>query len=162
VIHSEQGVSGAFSPDGSRLVFPVLVRGAIGQEFYTHLEMFDFTLQGGLPVTGTPDTPVEDAFAAWSPDGTRLALARRYLDDRFTAGQQIYLLEVVSGEVTPLVVDPAYTHASIHWDPTGRRIIFQRFSLVESGAQPEIWMLDLRSGELTRIAQNAYLPAWLP
>ncbi len=162
VIHSEQGVSGTFSPDGSRLVFPALVRGAIGQEFYTHLEMFDFTLQGGLPVTGTPDTPVEDVLAAWSPDGSRLALARRYLDGRFTAGQQIYLLDVVSGEAAPLVVDPAYTHAGIGWDSTGQRIVFQRFSLVESGAQPEVWVIDLRSGELTRTAENAYLPAWLP
>ena len=42
IIDSTAGVSGAFSPDGSKLVFPVLVRGAIGQEFYTHLEMVDF------------------------------------------------------------------------------------------------------------------------
>jgi Tol biopolymer transport system component len=162
IIDSTQGVSGAFSPDGSKLVFPVLVRGAIGQEFYTHLEMLDFDTQSDTLITGERDAAVEDAFAAWSLDGTKLALARRYLDSRYTAGRQIYLLDLASGDVTPLVVDPAYNHAGIHWDSTGRRIVFQRFSLTGEEAVPEVWVYDLDTGELTQIADNAFLPAWVP
>ncbi len=161
IIDSTAGVSGAFSPDGSKLVFPVLVRGAIGQEFYTHLDMVDLVGQGGGLVTGERDAPIDDAFAAWSPDGTRLALARRYLDSRYTAGRQIYLLDLTSGDVTPLVVDPAYNHAGLHWDSDGRRIVFQRFSLGESGALPEVWVYELATGDLIRVADNAALPAWV-
>jgi Tol biopolymer transport system component len=160
VIDSAQGVSGIFSPDGSKLVFPVLVRGAIGQEFYTHLDMVDFETLSNTRVTGERDMPVEDASAAWSPDGTKLALARRYLDTRYTVGRQIYLLDLASGSVEPLVVDAAYNHAGIRWDSAGRRIVFQRFSLAGPDAVPEVWVYDLDTGELIRVAENAFLPAW--
>lgn len=161
-ISSEPGASGTFSPDGSKLVYPVLVRGAIGQEFYTHLDMVDFETQASTPISGEIDAPVDDAFAAWSPDGTKLALARRYLDTRYTEGKQIYLLDLETGTVAPLVVDPAYNHAGIRWDASGQRIVFQRFSLAETGAQPEVWAYDLTTDELTLIAGDAFFPAWLP
>jgi Tol biopolymer transport system component len=161
IIDSTAGVSGAFSPDGSKLVFPVLVRGAIGQEFYTHLEMVDFVGQSGGLVTGDRDAPIDDALAVWSPDGTRLALARRYLDSRYTAGRQIYLLDLTSGDVTPLVVDPAYNHAGLHWDSAGRRLVFQRFALTEPDALPEVWVYDLDTGALIHVADDAFLPAWV-
>ncbi len=161
IIDSTTGISGAFSPDGSKLVFPVLVSGAIGQEFYTHLEMVDFVGQAGGLVTGDRDAPIDDAFAAWSPDGTKLALARRYLDSRYTAGRQIYLLDLTSGDVTPLVVDPAYNHAGLRWDSAGRRLVFQRFALAEADALPEVWVYDLDTGALTHVADDAFLPAWV-
>jgi Tol biopolymer transport system component len=160
IINSSVGASGAFSPDGTRLIFPVLVRGAMGDEFYTHLEMVNFETQSGESISGEPDAPIDDAFAAWSPDGARLALARRYFDSRYTAGKQIYWLDLATGEVTPLVVDPTYNHAGMQWDETGRQIVFQRFSLVTPNARPEVWVYDLESGALTPIAENAFLPAW--
>jgi Tol biopolymer transport system component len=161
IIDSTAGVSGAFSPDGSKLVFPVLVHGAIGQEFYTHLDMVDFVGQSGGLVTGDRDAPIDDAFAAWSPDGTQLALARRYLDSRYTAGRQIYLLDLTSGDVTPLVVDPTYNHAGLRWDSAGRRLVFQRFALAEPDALPEVWVYDLDTGALIHVADDAFLPAWV-
>lgn len=162
ILDSELGVSGAFSPDGRRLVYPILERGAIGLEFYTHLEMVDFDAQTVTRLSGQPETPVEDGVAAWSPDGSRMVITRRYLDERFTNGKQLYLMDVESGDVTPLVVDAAYTHAAPAWDTAGQRIVFQRFSLIEPGALPEIWTLDLSTGEPVLAAENAFLPAWAP
>lgn len=162
LLGSLSDVSGAFSPDGSRLVFPVLVRGLIGQSFYTHLHIADVTTGDRTRASGPEDTPVEDAFAAWSPDGARLVVARRYLDDRYTAGKQIYALDVTTGAVQPLVVDAQYTHAAPQWDAAGRRIIYQRFDLLTPGAQPEIWVYDTMSGDAALVATNAFFPAWLP
>ena len=62
----------------------------------------------------------------------------------------------------PLVVDPAYNHGALRWDASGRRIVFQRFSLSTAGARPEIWTVDVDTGALELIAENAYLPAWVP
>lgn len=162
IIDSGPGLSGTFSPDGRRLVYPVLERGAIGVEFYTHLEMVDFDTQTRTRLSGQPETPVEDGFAAWSPDGSQMVITRRHLDERFTSGKQLYLMDIESGDITPLVVDAAYIHAAPTWDAAGQRIVFQRFSLIMEGARPEIWMLDLPTGMLTLIAQNAFLPAWVP
>ncbi len=162
VIETAQGVVGQFSPDGNRLVYPVLARGLIGQQFYTHLEMADLDTLSRRSISGGDDTPVEDSGAVWSPDGTRLAVARRYLDGRYTNGKQIYLLDPDTGEAEPLVVDPAYNHSAIRWDASGRRIVFQRFSLGGAGARPEIWTVDVETGALEQVADNAFLPAWVP
>jgi Tol biopolymer transport system component len=159
---SEPGDTGAFAPDGTRLVYPFLVRGALGQEFYTHLALADLNADTQASLSGEQDAPVEDAFAAWSPDGTRLALARRYLDERYTAGKQIYLLDVSSGAATPLIVDAACTHAAPQWDPSGRWIVYQRFALNDPNAQPEIWVFDTQTGQTQLLAENAFFPAWLP
>ncbi|MBN2304996.1 MAG: hypothetical protein JXQ72_10985 [Anaerolineae bacterium] len=166
VIASRQGVTGYFSPDGRQLVYPVLVRGALGEQFYTHLELADLDTGIRRRLSGPEDAAVEDSLAVWSPDGTEMILARRYLDARYTGGMQLYWLDVESGDVAPLVEDAAYTHAAPCWavdgTPGNAQIIFQRFSLVESSAQPEIWSLDVESGALTEIAANAFLPGCLP
>jgi peroxiredoxin len=89
-------------------------------------------------------------------------VTRRYLDDRFTPGKQLYLLDPETGEAQPLVVDAAYYHAGARWDPTGERIIFQRYPLHQAGALPSVWTVDLGTGELKQVAENAMLPQWLP
>lgn len=161
-IESLESVNGQFSPDGTRLVYPVLVRGALGPQSYRHLAMADFETDSLTRLSGPEDTPVEDIAGMWSPDGTRLVIARRYLDERFTTGTQLYLLDVASGAVTPLVVDGLYNHAAVRWDPSGRRVVFQRFPLTEANGLPSVWMVDVASGELTQIAARAVMPAWLP
>lgn len=162
IIESMQGTTGQFSPDGTRLVYPVLVRGAWSQEFYTHLEMVDFETEQRTRLSGPEESPVEDGYAVWSPDGQSLLVARRYLDERFTPGKQIYRLDVATGEAEPQVVDASYNHSAMQWDAVGRRIVFQRFPVESQAGRPEIWTYDTETGELVQVAANAFLPAWVP
>ena len=159
VIESMQGEVGRFSPDGTRLVYPVMDRGAQGLQFYTRLEVADFEAVTRTRLSGNES--VEDNAAAWSPDGTRLLVARRYLDERYTAGNQLYVLDLARDETVPLVVDDAYTHAGAHWDASGRLVVFQRFALDAADAEPEIWTYDTATGTLTLVAEGAFLPRWL-
>ena len=69
---------------------------------------------------------------------------------------------MATGEVAPLLGDAAYTHAAPQWDATGRFVLYQRFARAEADAQPEVWVLDTHTGEARLLAQNAFLPAWLP
>ena len=162
IIPSQVGGAGVFSPDGGRLVYPVLVRGAAGEVFYTHLEMVDFAAGERTRLSGEPDAGVEDGGAAWSPDGTRLVVARRYLDDRYTLGRQLYLLDPTSGDVEPLVVETDFTHAAMHWDASGRYVVYQRFSVLDPDTQPEVWLVDVATRETRQVAPDAFFPAWLP
>ena len=50
----------------------------------------------------------------------------------------------------------------MRWDASGRRIVFQRFSLGGPGARPEIWTVDVKTGAMEQVADNAFLPAWVP
>jgi len=162
MIESLVGVVGHWSPDGKKLIYPEITRGSLGSEFYTTLEITDFETMTRVPLGDPGGIPVDDGDGVWSPDGQWLLVTRRYLDNRYTPGKQLYLLDPEMGEAQPLVVDAAYYHAGAHWDPSGERIIFQRYPLQQAGARPGVWMVDLATGELRQVAENAMLPQWLP
>jgi len=62
-IESLEGTAGLFSPDGARLLVPVLVRGALGEAFYTQLELVDLAQGERARVSGDVDAPIEDTGA---------------------------------------------------------------------------------------------------
>jgi|FLYN01.1.fsa_nt_gi Tol biopolymer transport system component len=165
LIPSRYGSTGALSPDGTRLVFPELIFD--GSQARSHLQIADLTTREFSALTPTEE-PIDDDMAAWHPDGQRIAIARRYLDDRWTRGRQIYLLNVENGSVEPLVVDGQYANGWFSWDPNGRQLVIQRFPELDASGQPnsagqaEIWTYDLASGELKRVAVNGFFPRWLP
>jgi len=162
-IENLQGLVGEFSSDSEKLVYPILVRGAIGSTFYTQLEMVDLVAQQRSIVTGESNAPIEDVDGFWRPNHpSQLAVIRRYLDDRYTDGKQIYLLDLENNIAEPLVVHADYTHSSLQWSADGNLIVFQRFNLHEQGARPEIWVYNLLTEELTLVASDAFLPDFTP
>jgi Tol biopolymer transport system component len=161
-IETMQGMVGWWSPDGQNLIYPVMVQGLKGSEYYSQLEMASLDTGSITRISGPEDAPVEDTEGAWSPDGQHVAIARSYLDNRYTLGKQIYLFDLATGDVQPLVVDTAYYHAGLHWDAAGQRLVFQRYPLQQPGARPSIWVYDLATGQLQQVAENAMMPQWIP
>lgn len=162
-IESLQGVVGVFSPDARYLVYPILVRGAIGAQFYTHLEMVDLQANQRTALTQGAEDSFEDSNGAWRPNyPNQMAVSRRYFDNRFTDGSQIYLLHTDTLEAEPLVVDGDYTHGSLMWSPDGNLLLMQRFNRVEQGARPQIWLYSPLTDELSLIADDAFLPSFVP
>lgn len=160
------GTSGSLSPDGTRLIYPdvTLIEGQ-GTRSYLLLAELDSGAQTNL---SSPDDPIEDGRALWNPDGTQIALARRYQDERHTRGYQVYIMDPQTAEVDPVTDDPRYANQFFWWDPTGTQLVLQRFPELDENMQPnimgrpEIWTADLVSGELTLIAENGFLPRWVP
>lgn len=169
VVPSRYGSTGALSPDGTKIVFPeVTLDGSA--EARSYLQLADVRTQEIVPLSH-PDEPIDDDAAAWSPDGSKLVIARRYLDHRFTRGRQLYLFDLDDGSVEPLVVDPLYANGIFSFDPTGTQLVIQRFpELTASGTRgevntsgtPEIWTYDLNTQELTQVAQDSFFPRWVP
>ncbi len=167
LIPSRHGTTGTFSPDGSRLVYPNVVIGQEGAR--THLGIANLeTAQ--LSLLNESTDPVDDEQAVWSPDGETLIVRRRYLDERYTPGRQLYRVDVTTGDAKPLLVDEAYYHGFIALDPSGRQLLVQRFRQEDAplggpGSEPivpEIWVYDLASEALTLVVSNAFLPQWAP
>lgn len=159
------GTVGNFSPDGDYMIFPEI--NTSGPLARGTLQIAD--LKAGSFVTITDDDPmVDDQEAAWSPDGQTIAVARRYLDERITRGHQLFLYDVNTQTFTPLIYDERYIHSYFSWSPDGRYLLMNRFQvLTDSGenttqSTPEIWIYDMQTGDLKRIAANGYQARWVP
>jgi len=164
LVPSNYGSVGSLSPNGQFLVFPEPIRR--GEQVFTYLQLADLAESEFNELTGAND-PVDDIAAQWHPDGQEIVMARRYTDDRWTAGHQLYTLNIDTGEVEPLVVDERYSHGFFAWDEGGERLLMQRFPLLgedgepDTQARPEIWVYDRATNELTLIAKNVFFPRWI-
>jgi hypothetical protein len=165
VIPSRYGSVGALSPDGTRVVYPEVL--LTETQARSYLQLVDLETQEIRPMTSTDD-PIDDDTAAWSPDGTQLAIGRRYLDERFTRGKQLYLMNPDDSSVEALLVDPTYQLGTFVWDPNGTQLLLQRFpDPVAMGdpnnpGKPEIWTIDVATKAMTQIAVDAFFPRWVP
>ncbi len=164
-VSTPQGVPGIFSPDGAWFAYSKLAYGAAATTYYSHLAMINLNTlsnQAEVSISGETDNPVDDLQAAFAPDGTQLAVVRRYLDNRYTQGGQLYLLDMTTFAATPLVVEAAYSHGSINWSKDGHLVLFQRYNLATRQDPTEIWMVNSTTGELQQVVADGFLPRFLP
>ena len=164
-VSTPQGVPGIFSPDGAWFAYSKLAYGAAATTYYSHLAMINLntlSIQAEVSISGETENPVDDLQAAFAPDGTQLAVVRRYLDSRYTQGGQLYLLDMTTFAATPLVVEAAYSHGSINWSKDGHLVLFQRYNLETRQDPTEIWMVNSTTGELQQVVADGFLPRFLP
>ncbi len=163
-VQSRAGSSGALSPDGRRLVFPEITI-TEDQTARAYLRIADLET-GQITYLSTPESYLDDARAAWRPDGQMLAIARR--DESQMRGYQLYLVDPRTGDAERLTDDPRYENSYFWWDPTGTQLVIQRFPVLDENMQPnnsgrpEIWVYDVPTRTMTQAAVNGFLPRWVP
>ncbi|MCC7207593.1 MAG: PD40 domain-containing protein, partial [Anaerolineae bacterium] len=154
----------AFSPDGTDLAYPQLVD--LGGRFTSHLELIalDRSSPRAVALTGQDNPRVEDRQPTWQPgpDGARLTFTRRSLDGANLPTAQIYALDPDNRQIEPLIVDAAYFHGGLAWDPRGEWLAFQRVRAGDPDPRPQVWLFDAASGEMRLLVENAYAPRWIP
>jgi Tol biopolymer transport system component len=162
-IPAGNGNVGALSPDGATLIFPELLPPGETTPSRAVLRVAD--LQNDRIDSLTPESELtDDSSAAWSPDGTRLAITRVYLDEaRYTRGFQIYLMDMASRALSPLVVDADYQNSAISWSPDGAHLVFQRFKVRDADVNTvsEIWMVTPETDSLFRVGVDGFYPRWV-
>jgi Tol biopolymer transport system component len=165
-VPSAHGSVGALAPNGRRLVFPDMVARENG--YFAHLKIVDFAENPPVFTNFTdPQEPLDDIAVDWHPAGQFVTIERRYLDDRYTTGFQLYNIDVETHEVTPLLVDERYSHHYFEWNRAGDMLLMQRIPLLNAdgttntAARPEIWVLNAENGELTLISEQAFHPRWV-
>jgi len=161
---NQEGVTGAYSFDssGTRFVYPTLI--SLGSMFSSAVEMvyLNDIARGIIPLSGRDAQNIEDKLPTWRPGYNQVTVTRRYLDGSGPVNPQVYLIDADTMAITPLVIDAAYVHGAINWDATGRWLVVQRFLSGVALPRPGIWVFDTQSKQLTRVAENGYLPAWIP
>jgi Tol biopolymer transport system component len=171
-IPNSLGAAGSWSPDGTRLVYPEIyflpARGNEEQNqsdsaYYSHLYQTDVTSGETEDISPGDTLQVEDASPVFSPDGTRLAFARKYLaPDRWTPGRQLWLLDLSEASSLELTSEPGYTFSAISWEPDSQRLAYMRRDSSDLTRGPEIWWMDLDTMEPALLVQGGFLPQWIP
>lgn len=165
-IPSSHGAMGTISPNGQQIIFPEVV--FRGDQLFTHLRIADL-LDKEFAAFTDPEGPADDANARFSPDGDTIALARRYTDNRWTPGHQLYLrsLSDENAELNSIAYDPRYNTSYFRWNSAGDRLVLQRFPLQDDDgnrdpkATPEVWVYDIAADAAVAIAADAFLPQWV-
>ncbi len=143
-----------WAPDGSRLVFVSPCRE--NQELYPGAGLFVINADGTdmqpLPVVGV------GAFdPAWSPDGDKIVYSALREDGR----PQLYLLDLLSGESTPLSLGD-FWDSQAEWAPDGEKIVF----VTTRNGPYQIWQMNPDGSEQLRFSASGGLwdqyPVWSP
>lgn len=142
--------SPAWSPDGTRIAFAsmrafswVAAPGANNDIYLMNPD--------GTGVQRLTDSPIDEWWPAWAPDGRRLAFGR---------GSKIYVMNADGTDVLPLTSGPGNDlHPS--WSPDGTRIAFAS----DRDGNFEIYVINVDGTGLTRLTNDPHddlTPAWAP
>ncbi len=157
---NDTGDPAAWLPNADEFIAPEILT-VPGGLFASHLARYLVT--GGPPADLTLDPNADDNAPAVSPDGTRLAFARRFLDtERWTPGRQLWLMTTAGGNPHPLTDAPLYGYTSPAWHPDGTQIACVRSNLADLNEPPEIWLINADGSTALALVINAFAPQWLP
>lgn len=147
--HPANDITGAWSPDGSRIAF--------ASDRDGNYEIYVMDADGRNPTRLTFDIQESDKSPSWSPDGKQIAFAK---------GRFIYVMSADGKNernLTEWGVDPA-------WAPDGKKIAF--YGRTDGGVRPvgpavsEICVMSVDGGNrvplTNRPGSYSHSPAWSP
>ncbi len=159
------GAMSAFSPDGTRLIYPAFT--VRDRDVRTVLQVADVRTSEVSEIPGI-EGQAQEALADWKPDGSAIVIARRGPDSDSSRGRQLFLMDPQSGDAQPLVTDGEYDHSYFAWDPSGEMLVLERSLALSGGSAGEqrirsqVWTYDLAAATLKMLAANAFQPRWVP
>jgi WD40-like Beta Propeller Repeat len=156
----------AFSPDGRRIAFDNFLEGEYG------IETAD---PDGSDVVRLTDG-VNDSWASWSPDGTKILFSSTRYDPSIEqcmpgfphehgCPTDIYVMDTDGSNVVRITDDPASEYQPV-WSPDGRRIAFARSLGDPQLSHPAIFTMDPDGTDVRQISSadggSDFWPTWSP
>ena len=106
---------------------------------------------------------LEDLNPSFSTRGLTFAFSRKSLNPQdWTPGRQLWVMDLDTGESTPLTDEIDYQHTSFAWHPDGDQLAYVRYNQATLSELPEIWLIDTTSREALRLIINGFAPGWIP
>lgn len=118
----------------------------------------------GVTDLGGPEGTI-DYSAAWSPDGSWIAIDRNVPIGPAHFENQVWLVRPDGTEAHVLLDEPGASYSSLAWSPDGRYLLYARYVLDLTFAAPgrfDIHMTDLDTGESQLLLEGGDMPSLLP
>ncbi|MGB2911736.1 MAG: Ig-like domain-containing protein [Anaerolineales bacterium] len=170
IFSNQTGMPGSWHPNGRDYVAPEIIfmdeepsDSTADLESYasSHLILFNRRDRSSQDLTAGKGF-LEDTTPVFSPDGSNLAFARKFLDNaRWTPGRQLWLLEVDKTGAVQYTDNPNFNHFDFAWSPDGSQLAYVRFNQTTLNEATEIWLIDTNNGLTTRLVQGGFAPQWI-
>jgi Tol biopolymer transport system component len=152
-------------PDGSALLAPEVVEEVtvlLDTTISGHLLLY--AAKSPLAVTDlTVAHDLEDTSPAFSPDGSQVAFARRYVDlQRWTVGRQLWVMQLDGSNARQLTDDPFFNHYAFAWSPDGRQIAYLRSDQSNLSQPLELWVVGVDGSNPLQLVIGGFAPQWIP
>jgi len=160
--NNETGEPGDWSRDGSVFVAPEIITSG-DPDALPSSHLIGFVHVNGIMTDLSRGENVEDTSPAFSPDGSLIAFARKFLDnERWTPGRQLWVMDSDGENARPLTDAPLFNHSAFAWHPDGSQIAFVRSNQATLNEPPEIWLISEDGSEPTRLVIGGFAPQWIP
>lgn len=182
-LENQTGEPGSWSPTGLRFVvreiFPVtteILRGPTGEVSNQPVDeeelepvivaasnLVSYNTNTGMLTNLSRSTELEDANPSFSPDGRWLAFARSSLDEQnWTPGRQLWLMRSDGSEAQALTADKDYNYSAFTWHLEEPWLVAVRSNTTLMTEPPELWLINVSSGEMIRLVIGGFSPLWIP
>ena len=163
-LSNQTGQPGAWSPDGQFYLAPEIYyyqapenteRGTSHLIRYKIADQTDEDLSQSMIV--------EDAEAVYSPDGSKIAFARKFLDaSHWTLGRQLWIIDADGSEAHPITDEADFNHYDLAWSRDATRLAYVRFDESKAYNPPELWMINVDGSNPLQLVIRGYAPQWIP
>ena len=134
----------------------------VGDLYLTHLLHFDVESGALTDLTGDDDS-LEDGAAAWSPDGRWIAITRRSLaGSNLSPGNDIWLIRPDGSEARRITQTEGILYQAPVWSPDGSHLLVARYTLADEWPEPQIWLVNVKTGGMREVIEPGNNPLWLP
>jgi Tol biopolymer transport system component len=155
LIPNTLGAAVQWSPDSSS----ILLRDVVIKHDQYVTQLFLYDLSSGTLTNINPNENMENILAAWSPDGTSIAVVRRDLS--IPRGDQIWIMRADGGEAHALTNTSAVLHGTLNWSPDGKYILYDLYLLDSFPLQARLEMININNREITDLKKIGYNPKWI-
>lgn len=155
VIENILGAAAMWAPNGkSILLRDVVIK---HDQFVTQLFLYDMETKTLANVS--PGEGFENTLAAWSPDGSRIAVVRRDLS--VTRGDQIWVMNADGTNVRMVTNDADTLHGSVNWSPDGMYLLYEVYALEVFPFSSRLHVLNVDGGNLKDLGIEGFSPQWV-
>jgi Tol biopolymer transport system component len=161
---NQTGQPGEWSPDGGFYLAPeIYYYQAPGNTERGTSHLIQYQVSDNTSTDLSQSVDVEDAEAVYSPLGSTIAFARKFLDAaHWTLGRQLWMINSDGSGAHPVTDEADFNHYDLAWSKDGKKLAYVRFDETRVYNPPELWMINADGSNPVQLVIGGYSPLWIP